>query len=103
MSIPTNAQLFAALGNEKRMQIVIWLHDPLAHFPTQIDGDLVDDGVCAGAIVNKLQVSQPTVASHMKILLNAELVRTKRIKQWTFYKLNPDVLRQARNVIAALV
>ena len=33
-----------------------------------------------------LGLSQPTVSLHMKALCQAGLVRSKRIKQWTFYQ-----------------
>ena len=75
-----------ALANERRLLILEWLKDPEAHFPPQVDGDLVDDGVCVVFIAKKLGVSQPTATEHLKILLNVGLVRAKRIKQWTFYK-----------------
>jgi DNA-binding transcriptional ArsR family regulator len=75
-----------ALANDRRLQILEWLKDPLAHFPPQVDGDLVDDGVCGGFIADKLGVSQPTASEHLKVLSQAGLIRGKRIKQWTFYK-----------------
>ena len=75
-----------ALANERRLQILEWLKDPVANFPPQVDGDLVEDGVCAVWIAEKLGVSQPTLSEHMKVLSQAGLVRAKRIKQWTFYK-----------------
>ena len=91
----TAPAIFAAMGNPKRMQIMTWIHDPTTHFPAQRDGDLIEDGVCVGAIVKKLEVSQPTVTAHMKILADAGLVMSKKIKQWTFYKLNVETLYQA--------
>ncbi|HEV2533267.1 metalloregulator ArsR/SmtB family transcription factor [Phenylobacterium sp.] len=75
-----------ALGNERRLQILEWLKDPRAHFRPQVDGDLVDDGVCGVLIAEKLGVSQPTLSEHMRILVQAGLVTPKRIKQWTFYR-----------------
>jgi DNA-binding transcriptional ArsR family regulator len=75
-----------ALANDRRLQILEWLKDPRAHFPAQVDGDLVDDGVCGGFIADKLGVSQPTASEHLKVLTQAGLIRGKRIKQWTFYK-----------------
>jgi ArsR family transcriptional regulator len=74
-----------ALANERRLQILQWLKDPTAHFPPQVDGDLVEDGVCGIRIGEKLGVSAPTLSEHMKILVQAGLVRPKRIRQWTFY------------------
>jgi ArsR family transcriptional regulator len=78
--------IFKALGNPRRLQILHWLKDPRAHFREQRDGDLVEDGVCGVLIAEKLKVSQPTVTEHMKILQSAGLVRSKRVKQWTFYR-----------------
>lgn len=80
------AEIAKALANEKRLQILAWLKHPVDHFPPQVDGDLVRDGVCGVLIANKLGVSQPTVSEHLKVLTRAGLLRAKRIKQWTFYK-----------------
>jgi ArsR family transcriptional regulator len=74
-----------ALANDRRLQILTWLKRPRAHFPPQVDGDLVRDGVCGVFIAEKLGVSQPTASEHLRILTHAGLVRAKRIKQWTFY------------------
>jgi DNA-binding transcriptional ArsR family regulator len=75
-----------ALANDRRLQILEWLKDPRSHFPPQVDGDLVDDGVCGNFIADKLGVSQPTASEHLKVLTQAGLIRGKRIKQWTFYR-----------------
>jgi DNA-binding transcriptional ArsR family regulator len=75
-----------ALASEKRLRVLEWLKKPREHFPPQVDGDLVRDGVCGLLIARKLRVSQPTASEHLKILQRAGLVRAKRIKQWTFYK-----------------
>lgn len=83
-----------ALSSEKRLQILHWLREPRAHFREQVDGDLVKDGVCAVLIAEKLGISQPTLSEHMKILVQAGLVRARRIKQWTFYQ------RDARRIQA---
>ena len=75
-----------ALANDRRLQILEWLADPRAHFRPQVDGDLVDDGVCGQLIAENLGVSAPTASEHLKVLTQAGLLRAKRIKQWTFYK-----------------
>jgi ArsR family transcriptional regulator len=81
-----------ALANDRRLQILDWLKDPRAHFPAQLDGDLVDDGVCGVFIAEKLGISQPTVSEHLRILADAGLLRGKRIKQWTFYKRDEEYI-----------
>ena len=78
--------MLRALASEPRLKILGWLKDPRAHFPPQVDGDLIRDGVCGVFIARKLGVSQPTASEHLRILARAGLVRGKRIKQWTFYK-----------------
>jgi ArsR family transcriptional regulator len=75
-----------ALSNERRLRILGWLRSPRRHFPPQVDGDLIKDGVCGLLIARKLRISQPTASEHLKILQQAGLIRGKRIKQWTFYK-----------------
>lgn len=77
-----------ALANGKRLQVLDWLKDPKRHFPPQVDGDLEKDGVCAVFLAEKLGVSQPTAAQHLKALVQAELLIATRIKQWTFYRRN---------------
>jgi len=94
---------FRALSNPSRFQILQWLRQPKKHFPPQIDGDLVKDGVCGLLIAKKLRVSQPTASEHLKILLQAGLIRGKRIKQWTFYKRNESEIRALKKKILAEV
>jgi ArsR family transcriptional regulator len=92
-----------ALSNPSRFQILQWLRQPRRHFPPQTDGDLVKDGVCGLLIAKKLRVSQPTASEHLKILLQAGLIRGKRIKQWKFYKRNESEIRALKKKILAEV
>ena len=92
-----------ALANERRMQILEWLKKPRNHFPPQVDGDLVRDGVCGVFIAEKLGVSQPTASEHLKILAQAGLVRAKRIKQWTFYKRDEAYIAKVKRAIVATI
>jgi len=96
------AAALRALANERRLQILQWLKEPRAHFRRQVDGDLVRDGVCAALIAEKLGVSQPALSEHMRILVEAGLVRAKRIKQWTFYKRDEAEIRQVKNLLKML-
>jgi DNA-binding transcriptional ArsR family regulator len=88
-----------ALASERRLQILEWLKDPVANFPPQVDGDLVRDGVCGVFIAEKLGVSQPTASEHIKVLAQAGLLQSKRIKQWTFYKRDEDRIREIKQAI----
>lgn len=92
-----------ALDNPRRLQILDWLRKPKRHFPPQVDGDLIDDGVCGVLIARKLRISQPTASEHLKILAHAGLIRGKRIKQWTFYKRDEGVIRKFKKLIASRI
>src|SRR5580765_724485 len=89
-----------ALSNDRRVQILEWLKEPRQHFPPQVDGDLVKDGVCGLLIARKLRVSQPAVTEHLKILSQAGFLKSKRIKKWTFYRRDENAIRQIKRVIA---
>lgn len=88
-----------ALASQKRMQILDWLKQPRKHFPPQVDGDLVKDGVCGVLIAAKLRVSQPTASEHLRILAQAGLVRGKRIKKWTFYRRDEAGIRKIKGLV----
>jgi ArsR family transcriptional regulator len=92
-----------ALANDRRLQILHWLKQPRKHFQPQVDGDLVEDGVCGVLIARKLRVSQPTASEHLNILLRAGFLRAKRIKQWTFYKRDEAEIRKIKRGIVANV
>jgi DNA-binding transcriptional ArsR family regulator len=95
--------VFRALANRNRLRIFEWLKNPRRHFPPQIDGDLVKDGVCGLLIARKLRVSHPTASEHLKILTQTGLIRGKRIKQWTFYKRKEAEIRAwKRSLLAEL-
>jgi ArsR family transcriptional regulator len=79
-------EIFRALGNERRLQILRWLKNPTAHFPPQQDGDLIEDGVCGLFLADKLGISQPTLSEHMRLLTATGLVIPTKIKQWIFYR-----------------
>lgn len=92
-----------ALANEKRLLILEWLKKPTRYFPPQVEGDLTKDGVCGLFIADKLRVSQPTASEHLSILVRAGLIRSKRIKQWTFYKRDEAAIAKVKRAISASI
>jgi DNA-binding transcriptional ArsR family regulator len=91
--------ILRALANERRLQVLEWLRNPRANFPPQVDGDLVEDGVCGALIAEKLGVSAPTLSEHMRVLVAAGLVRAKRVKGWTMYRRDEAQIAAAKRAI----
>jgi DNA-binding transcriptional ArsR family regulator len=90
-----------ALANDRRLKILDWLKNPRAHFAPQVDGDLVKDGVCALLLAEKLGITTATLSEHMRVLVQAELVVPKRIKQWTFYRRDEARIRAIKAELLA--
>jgi DNA-binding transcriptional ArsR family regulator len=91
-----------ALANDRRLQILEWLKRPRKHFPPQVYGDLIRDGVCGVLIARKLRVSQPTASEHLKILSQAGFLKGKRIRQWTFYRRDEGTIRAVQRTLATV-
>jgi DNA-binding transcriptional ArsR family regulator len=88
-----------ALANARRLQILEWLKEPKRHFPPQVDGDLIKDGVCADFIREKLDIAAATASQHLTLLVDADLLIPTRKKGWTFYRRNEAVIaRFARSL-----
>ena len=91
-----------AMANRRRLQVLEWLKDPRRHFPPQVYGDLVKDGVCSLFIARKLKITQPSASEHLNMLADAGLIRGKKIKQWTFYKRDEKAMRKVKKWLQEL-
>lgn len=99
----TIEQSLRALANDRRLQILKWLKRPRDHFPPQKDGDLVKDGVCGLSIAEKLGVSQPTASEHLRVLVLAGFLKSRRIKQWTFYRRDEAAIRKIKQAMTRVI
>ncbi|WP_336659804.1 ArsR/SmtB family transcription factor [Leucobacter sp. USHLN153] len=50
-------------------------------------------------IVGKLEISQPTVSKHLKVLREAELVAVREVGQHRFYSLDPEPLEMVEDFV----
>lgn len=81
------ALICKALGDSNRLQIV------------QI---LSDGEKCGCKLLEKFEISQPTLSHHMKILCECGLVETRKEGKWSHYSLNCDTLRAFKKFIEGL-
>jgi ArsR family transcriptional regulator len=58
------------------------------------------DEVCVCDFVAALDLSQPTVSHHLKVLRDAGLVESSRRGTWAYYRLVPEAVDALRDVFS---
>jgi ArsR family transcriptional regulator, arsenate/arsenite/antimonite-responsive transcriptional repressor len=59
------------------------------------------DEVCVCDLNEALDLAQPTVSHHLRVLREAGLVESTRRGTWAFYRLVPEAIEQLREVLGA--
>lgn len=57
--------------------------------------------LCVCHLVEDLDISQPLVSHHLKVLREAGVVESDRFKQWVYYRLSPEALAAVADDLAA--
>lgn len=87
--------VFKALANPVRLQVLQWLREPERHFPMdKAIADPVEVGVCVSHIQAKTGLAQSTVSAYMAELQRAGLVRATRVGKWTHYRRDEERIAQ---------
>jgi ArsR family transcriptional regulator len=81
------AALCRALGDEKRIAVLRML----------ADGER-----CACELLSELDISQPTLSHHMKLLCDTGLVAVRREGRWRHYRLLPEAIETLRQALSGL-
>jgi ArsR family transcriptional regulator len=92
-------EIFKALSNRTRLEILKRLKDPVTNFPPQDEGDVHTVGVCVSSIQEGVGLSQSTVSDYLATLQRAGLVEVQRIGQWTYYKRNEEAISTLAELI----
>lgn len=81
------ASQFHALSDETRVRIM----------------DLLRSGEkCVCELTDALELSQPLLSFHLKVLKTAGLVRDRRQSRWAYYAVNPDAIDELGNFVTIL-
>lgn len=95
--------IFKALANNKRLEILDWLKDPEKNFPPQglhiPEGDSFDNSVCVGSIRDKAGISQSTVSQYLDMMQRAGLLESARFGKWTYYRRNEKNIQKLADYI----
>src|SRR5579864_8735727 len=81
-----HAELLKALADPHRLRIAATLAR-------------TDDDVCVCDLNDGIQLSQPTVSHHLRLLRDAKLVTSQRRGTWVYYRLTDDARRRMRSLI----
>jgi len=95
--------IFKALSNKTRLQILEWLKEPKLNFPDQEHHAGYENGVCVGQIQSKAGLTQSTVSEYLSILQRAGFVESTRVGQWTYYKRNEETFAQLSKIIESSI
>jgi ArsR family transcriptional regulator len=63
---------------------------------------LADEELCVCHLVEELDIAQPLVSHHLKVLRAAGVVESERFKQWTYYRLIPDSVAAVSDDLASV-
>ncbi|WP_416296105.1 ArsR/SmtB family transcription factor [Paenibacillus illinoisensis] len=86
-------EVFKAISNESRLQILQWLKEPDVHFKPHEGVDMKEVGVCVSQITDKLNMTQSTASQYLTILQRAGLITTKRIGKFTYYQRDEEAIK----------
>lgn len=79
-------QLFKALSDELRLTCLMLI---------QYEGEL-----CVCELMVALEDEQPKVSRHLALLKKSTLLIDRRLGQWVFYRINPDLPAWAKSILA---
>jgi len=78
------AVFFKALSDPNRLMII----------------DMLSCGeLCACVILEKFQITQPTLSHHMKNLCDCGLVTGCKVGKWTYYSLSDEAIKKFRGFL----
>ena len=97
-------KVFSVLSNPMRLQILQWLKDPDLHFPPMehLPEDEQGKGyVCVSVIQEKSGISQSTISQYLTLMKQAELLSSKRIGQWTYYRRDEKTIQDLAEYVSS--
>ena len=74
-----------ALGDANRMEIVKMLSD---------------QEKCGCKLLEKFDITQPTLSHHMKILTDCNLVNSRKEGKWTYYSINNETFSDFKDAVS---
>ena len=64
---------------------------------------LAEGEKCACKLLEKFDITQPTLSHHMKILSDVGLVNTRKEGKWSHYSINNEVIRKFNDFFKTII
>lgn len=103
MKIDVN--VFKALSNQTRLDILKWLKNPEEEI-TSVSCETVrfmmaeKGGICVQDLVKKAGLAQSTVSSYLSMMEKCELLLSERHGKWTYYRRNEEEIQSLSKKIS---
>ena len=82
-----SARVFKAFCDESRLMVL----------------EMLQSGEkCACMLLEKLEISQPTLSHHMKILVDSGIVSARKSGKWTYYSFSNEGVEIAKDLLNKL-
>ncbi|MFI3252156.1 MAG: metalloregulator ArsR/SmtB family transcription factor [bacterium] len=88
MNTSDKVLIYKALADETRQKII---------------SILKENTVCGCTILDKLEITQPTLSHHMKLLCELKIVSCEKIGKWCHYTLNKTIFAELINDLNELI
>lgn len=73
------AEIFKVLSDSNRLQII----------------DMLSCGeMCVCKILEKFNITQPTLSHHLKVLADSGIIESRKEENWMYYKLNDKKIQE---------
>lgn len=87
VSVRALASLYKALADETRLQMLVLLS--------------AREELCVCDFVGALDISQSKASRHLRYLYHSGLLADRRNGVWIYYRISPDLSREARAILGA--
>lgn len=88
MDIEKAARAFKALGDENRLRIIELIAK---------QGEM-----CACRVLDELDIAQPTLSHHMKLLKDAGLIKARKQGRWMHYSIDKSMFDYVEKYLHAI-
>lgn len=97
-SITSLTKIFKALSDEKRLKILLFIYNKECR--CEDEKLSCQNETCIKDLTELLNITPPTISHHIKELVNAGLIITKKEGKWVYCRINIKVFEKVHSFIS---